>query len=125
MQKRPSSRTQIHACFPATRAWVAVGRCKAAAAQGPGEPACLKNRTGPVQDICSRAVLGYAFHRKCRKVDAAAAETSERHLNEATVILQGDGIPQKFMPIPGGAIPCTQSLLRAAARAVGACTVGA
>ena len=119
MQKRPSSRTHIHACFLATRAWVAVGRCKAAAAQGLGEPACLKNRTGPVHDICSRTVLGYAFNQKCRQLDAAATETCERHRNQATVIRQGDVIAQKFVPNPSDAIPCTQGLLRGAARSAG------
>lgn len=122
MHKRPSSRTRIHACFlatVATSARVAVGLCKAAAAQGPGEPACLKNRTDPVQDIGSRAVLGYAFNQNCRPLDAAATGTCERHLNQATEILQGHAIARKFVPNPGDAIPSIQGLLRGAARFVG------
>ena len=120
MPKRPSSRARIQACFLATVALAAVGLCKAAAAQGAGEPAYLKNRADPVQEIYSRAVLGYAFNQKCRQLDAAATETYERHLNQATVTFQGYVIAQKFVPNPGDAIPYTQGLLRGAARFVGA-----
>lgn len=110
MPKRPSSRARIQACFLATVALAAVSLCKAAAAQGSGEPGYLKHRADPVQDIYSRAVLGYALNQKCRQLDAAATETCERHLNQAQVILHGYVIAQKFMPNPSDGIPYTQGL---------------
>ncbi|MEI6027021.1 MAG: hypothetical protein WCT47_10050 [Betaproteobacteria bacterium] len=103
----------------ATVAMVAAGLCQPATAQGSVEPGYLKNRADPVQEIYSRAVLGYALNQKCRQLDAAATETYERHLNQATVIFQGYVVAQKFVPNPSDAIPYTQGLLRGAARFVG------
>lgn len=119
MPKRPSSRTCIHPGLTATVALVAVGFCQPAIAQGAGEPGYLKNRADPVQEIYSRAVLGYALNQKCRQLDAAATETYERHLNQAAMVFQGYVIAQKFVPNPSDAIPYTQGLLRGAARFVG------
>jgi hypothetical protein len=97
----------------------AVGLCQPATAQGAGEPGYLKNRADPVQEIFSRAMLGYALNQKCRQLDAAATETCERHLNQATVIFQGYVIAQKFVPNPSDAMPYAEGLLRGAARFVG------
>jgi hypothetical protein len=119
MPKRPSSRTRIPPCLLAMVAMGAVGLCQPATAQGAGEPGYLKNRADPVQEIFSRAVLGYALNQKCRQLDAAATETYERHLNQATVIFQGYVIAQKFVPNPSDAMPYAQGLLRGAARFVG------
>ena len=119
MPKRPSSRTPTHPCLLATVAMVAAGLCQPATAQGSVEPGYLKNRADPVQEIYSRAVLGYALNQKCRQLDAAATEIYERHLNQATVIFQGYLVAQKFVPNPSDAIPYTQGLLRGAARFVG------
>lgn len=119
MPKRPSSRTRIPPCLLAMVAMGAVGLCQPATAQGAGEPGYLKNRADPVQEIFSRAVLGHALNQTCRQLDAAATETCERHLNQATVIFQGYVIAQKFVPNPSDAIPYTQGLLRGAARFVG------
>ena len=119
MPKRPSSRTCIPPCLQAMVAMAAVGLCQPAMAQGSGEPGYVRNRADPVQEIYSRAVLGYALNQKCRHLDAAATETYERHLNQATVIFQGYVVAQKFVPNPSDAMPYTQGLLRGAARFVG------
>jgi len=100
-------------------AMAAVGLCQPAMAQGAGEPGYVRNRADPVQEIYSRAVLGYALNQKCRHLDAAATETYERHLNQATVIFQGYVVAQKFVPNPSDAMPYTQGLLRGAARFLG------
>ena len=100
-------------------AMAAVGLCQPAMAQGSGELGYVRNRADPVQEIYSRAVLGYALNQKCRRLDAAATETYERHLNQATVIFQGYVVAQKFVPNPSDAMLYTQGLLRGAARFVG------
>jgi hypothetical protein len=119
MPKRPSSRTRITPCLLAMVAMTAVGLCQPATAQGSGEPGYVRNRADPVQEIYSRAVLGYALNQKGRQLDAAATETYERHLNQAMVTFQGYVIAQKFVPNPVDAIPYTQGLLRGAARFAG------
>jgi hypothetical protein len=119
MPKRPSTRTRAHPRLLASVAMMAVGLCQLATAQGSGEPGYLKNRADPVQEIYSRAVLGYALNQKCRHLDASATETYERQLNQATVVFQGYVIAQRFVPSPNDAIPYTQGLLRGAARFAG------
>ncbi len=106
---------------------VACCLCGVASAQESGDSTYLAHRTDPVQQIYSRAVLGYALNQKCRQLDATATETYERQLTQATAIFQVYVAAQKFVPNAGEAQRYTQGLLRGAARFAGSseCDAGA
>lgn len=97
-------------------ALVASCICGSAASQESSDSSYLKHRSDPVQQIYSRAVLGYALNQKCRQLDAAATDDYERRLNQTTGIFQGYVAAQDFVPSLSQAIQYTRGMMLGAGR---------
>ena len=90
--------------------------CGSAATQESKDSSYLKHQSDPVQQIYSRAALGYALNQKCRQLDATATDDYERRLSQATGIFQGYVAAQNFVPSPTLAVQYTHEMLLGAAR---------
>lgn len=87
-----------------------------ATSQESGDLSYLRHQTDPVQQIYSRALLGYALNQKCRQLNAPGTDEYERRLNQATMIFQGYVTAQNFAPNPSQAIQYTHGMLLGAGR---------
>jgi hypothetical protein len=84
---------------------VLVGSLPSAAiSQGVGGPIYLNHRTDPVQQIYSRASLGFSINQKCRFLSDLEKSDYESRLIQAGGIFQGYVVAQKIVPVPGQAI---------------------
>ena len=116
MPRRSAYRLRTHQCLLAL---LAGCFCGSAAAQESIDSSYLKHQSDPVQQIYSRAVLGYALNQKCRQLDATATDDYERRLNQATGIFQGYVAAQNFVPGPSQAVQYTHGMLLGVARFAG------
>ena len=97
-------------------ALVASSICGNAAPQEASDSSYLEHQSDPVQQIYSRAVLGYALNQKCRQLDATATDDYERRLSQATGIFQGYVAAQKFVSSPGQAVQYAHGMMLGAGR---------
>ena len=87
-----------------------------AAAQVSSEPRYLKHRTDPVQQIFSRALVGFALNQKCLVLSQSVAADYELRLTRASDIFQGYVVAQHFVASPEEALEYIRAMATGSAR---------
>lgn len=88
-------------------------------AQEADAPAYLKHGSDPVQDVYSKALLGFAFEHKCSFLTEAMRADYERHLNLATEVFRGYVLAKGMAQSPVQAVNYPMDMALGAARAAG------
>lgn len=79
-------------------------------------PAYLQNQSDFVQQVYSKALIGFAFDRKCSFLDKAKQNDYEKQLNLTTNIFQAYLLSKKYVSTPDNASSYTRDMVFGAIR---------